>query len=91
MKVTHTFLEGTYNELVYREGYTLNYGAGDIKMDEGYDYTLSVSYPLNRKLNLKVKGENLLDRATKTLIDPQGLIKVPAIEQRVIATVEYTF
>jgi iron complex outermembrane receptor protein len=76
-----------YNELVYRQGYSIN----NIKIDDGYDYTLSVGYPVNRDLNVKLKGENLFDSASETLIDNQGLIKVPAIEQRVTATVEYTF
>ncbi len=80
-----------YNELVYRDSYSLNYGAGNVKMDAGYDYTLSVSYPINRDINLKVKGENLLDRASETLIDTQGFIKVQAIERRGILTMEYTF
>ncbi|MEA2091090.1 MAG: TonB-dependent receptor, partial [Campylobacterota bacterium] len=61
-----------YNELIYRESYTLDYGAGDIKMNAGYDYTLSISYPLNRSINLKAKGENLLDKGSETLIDAQG-------------------
>lgn len=80
-----------YNELVFREGYTFNFGAGDVAVDEGYNYTLAVSYPLNREINIKAKGENLLDKATKTVIDPQGLVQIPAIEKRAILTMEYTF
>ncbi|MEA2111182.1 MAG: hypothetical protein U9P71_03935 [Campylobacterota bacterium] len=80
-----------YNELVYRNGYTLNYGAGDVDIDEGYDYTLSVGYTISRTMKIKAKGENLLDKASKTLIDPQGLVQVPAIERRAILTMEYTF
>lgn len=80
-----------YNELVYRNGYTLNYGAGDVKIDDGYDYTLSVAYQLNRNLGVKVKGENLLDKASKTLIDNQGFIQAPAVERRGVLTMEYTF
>ena len=73
-----------YNELVYHQGYSLR----GVKMDDGYDYTLGVGYPVNRDLNIKLKGENLFDSASETLIDS---IKIPAIEQRVRATVEYTF
>jgi len=76
-----------YNELVYREGYTLK----NVKIDDGYDYTLSVSYSINRDIDIKLKGENLFDSASKTLIDSTDKIKVPAIQQRVMATVEYTF
>ena len=80
-----------YNELVYRADYTLNYGAGDVKIDKGYDYTLALSYPLSKKLNLKLKGENLFNKASKSLIDPQGNIKASAIQRRGILTMEYTF
>ena len=80
-----------YNELIYRAGYTVDYGAGDINIDKGYDYTLAVTYNINKKLKLKLKGENLLDEASKTPIDPEGFIQVPAIERRGILTMEYTF
>ena len=80
-----------YNELVYRAGYSLDYGLGDVKIDAGYDYTLSVGYTINKALKIKVKGENLLDKASETLIDAEGLLKVPAIERRGILTMEYTF
>ncbi len=80
-----------YNELVYRNGYAINYGAGDVNIDDGYDYTLSIGYAINKAMKIKAKGENLLDKASKTLIDSQGLVQVPAIERRAIITMEYTF
>jgi len=80
-----------YNELVYRDGIALDYGMGDFKIDKGYDYTLSISYELSKHIKLKAKGENLLDKAIETPIDPQGLVQVPAIERRGILTMEYTF
>jgi len=80
-----------YNELVYRDDYTLDYGAGNVKMDAGYDYTLAISYNLNKKIKIKAKGENLLDKASETLMDTTGFIKVPAIQRRGILTMEYTF
>jgi len=79
-----------YNELVYRDDVTVDYGMGDVKTDASYDYTLSVSYKINKNLKLKAKGENLLDKAIKTPIDPQGLVQVPAMERRGILTMEYT-
>ena len=42
-------------------------------------------------MQIKAKGENLLDKASETLIDSQGFIKVPAVERRVMLTMEYTF
>jgi len=80
-----------YNELIYRADYTVDYGAGDININKGYDYTLAVTYNINKKLKLKLKGENLLDEASKTPIDPEGFVQVPAIERRGILTMEYTF
>ena len=80
-----------YNELVYRDGYSLNYGAGNVDMDKGYDYTLAITYNVNKKLKVKFKGENLLDKASKTLMDPKGLVRVPIVERRGIFTMEYTF
>jgi len=80
-----------YNELVYREDYSLNYGAGEVKMDAGYDYTLAISYNVSKKLKIKAKGENLLDKASETLIDTTCNVKVPAIQRRAILTMEYTF
>jgi len=81
-----------YNELVYRNSYTLNTPTtANIKMDAGYDYTLSVAYPITRSMTVKLKGENLLDSASETLIDNMGDIKASAIERRGMLTMEYTF
>ncbi len=73
-----------YNELVYRA----NYETMDIKIDKGFDYTLGVIYPVNKHLLVKLKGENLLNEATQI---PIGDLKIPAMETRYRATMEYTF
>ncbi len=81
-----------YNELVYRESYDLDTPTTtNIQMDAGYDYTLSVSYPITRDIIVKLKGENLFDDAAETLIDDKGYVKVPAVERRGMLTMEYTF
>jgi len=80
-----------YNELVYREGYTFDHGMGDIKTDCGYDYTVALSYNVDKRLRVKIKGENLLDKASKSVIDPQGTIQVSALEKRAILSIEYTY
>ncbi len=74
-----------YNELVYRADYTSAFGK---KMSAGYDYTLGVIYPLSKKLDLKLKGENLLDQAHEVHISG---IDVPVMERRGLLTMEYTF
>jgi len=80
-----------YNELVYRNGYTSNYGLGDVSVDDGYDYTLAVGYEYNKNIQIELKGENLLDKAIESIIDREGLIKIPAVERRVFLNMEYTF
>jgi len=80
-----------YNELVYRDDETVDYGLGDVKTDASYDYTLSISYELNKNLKFKAKGENLLDKAIVSQFAPDGSLKIPAVERRGILTMEYTF
>jgi len=75
-----------YNQLSYRSSYTLN----GVNVADGYDYTVAVGYKYNNHLNLKLKGENLLNNYSKTLFSTQG-VEIPGIDKRVIATMEYTF
>jgi len=80
-----------YNELVYRDGYTLNYGSENVTIAKGYDYNIAMSYMLNRQVKLKFKGENILDRSIETILNPQTLIQVQTSERRAVLTMEYTF
>lgn len=80
-----------YNELVYRASYT-----NELKksMQAGYDYTLAIGYKLSRHSTIKIKGENLLNKASKVYIydDPKKEgISVAARDQRVIMSWEYEF
>lgn len=74
-----------YNELVYRSSYI---GVDGVSMDAGYDYTAGAIYHYNKNLNIKLKGENIFDRAIETSI--KGAM-VPALERRGILTLEYIF
>ncbi|MFA7501372.1 MAG: TonB-dependent receptor, partial [Sulfurimonas sp.] len=74
-----------YNELLYKSEYTSLEGV-DIK--EGFDYSLGAIYKLNKKTELKVKAENIFDRASET---PIGTIQASATDRRVLLTMEYTF
>lgn len=74
-----------YNELVYRSEYRSAFGK---KMAAGYDYTLGVIYPINKQLDVKLKGENLLDNAHE--VELNGF-DVPVMERRGLLTMEYTF
>jgi hypothetical protein len=74
-----------YNELIYRSAYT---SIDNVKMSAGYNYSLGAIYKINRRTEVKLKGENLLGRASEV---PLSGIKVPAIDRRVLLTMEYTF
>lgn len=74
-----------YNEIVYRSSYT---GTDGVHIDAGYDYTAGIIYHCSKKLDLKLKGENIFDKAIQSRI--YG-IKTPALERRAILTMEYIF
>ncbi|TKI68975.1 TonB-dependent receptor [Sulfurimonas crateris] len=74
-----------YNELIYRSSYV---GADGVYMDAGYDYTAGAIYHYNKHVNLKLKGENIFDKAIETSIDGA---KIPALQRRGILTLEYIF
>ena len=52
---------------------------------------MSVAYPLTKQINLKLKGENILDKASKSLIDINTEFLAPSVESKMIMTMEYTF
>jgi outer membrane receptor for monomeric catechols len=58
------------------------------KIDDGYDYSAGAIYRYSKNLDLKLKGENLFDKASKSNIN--GVL-TSAIERRAILTLEYTF
>lgn len=74
-----------YNELIYRAPYQ---SFDKVDMAAGYDYSFGIIYPINNRLLLKLKGENLLDKASQVPINGND---VPAIERRGLITMEYTF
>ncbi|MDD5399876.1 MAG: TonB-dependent receptor [Sulfurimonas sp.] len=74
-----------YNELVYRSSYIDVMG---YKIDAGYDYTAGAIYHYDKNLDLKIKGENIFDKASQSNING---IFTSAIERRAIFTLEYTF
>lgn len=80
-----------YNELLYRAEYTSTpdpitpTGAA---VSKGYDYSFGAIYNLNRQTELKLKAENILDKASQTSINGTS---VSATDRRVLLTLEYTF
>jgi len=79
-----------YNELVYRSAYTNELGQN---IDAGYDYTLALGYKYSKRLNIKLKGENLLNKASEIYIydDPNSGFFTPARDKRVLLSMEYSF
>ncbi|MFA5461524.1 MAG: TonB-dependent receptor [Sulfurimonas sp.] len=74
-----------YNELVYRSSYR---GIDNVYVDDGYDYTAGAIYHHNKDINIKLKGENLFDKAIESSI--KG-VSIPSLERRLILTLEYIF
>ena len=74
-----------YNELIYRSGYT---SIDKIDMPSSYNYSLGVTYRLNKKTEIKLKGENLLD---KSLEVPLNGANIASSERKGILSLEYTF
>lgn len=74
-----------YNELVYRSSYV---GIDGVYIDDGYDYTAGAIYHYNKSINIKLKGENILDKAMHSSI--KGTT-IPSLERRAILTMEYIF
>ena len=74
-----------YNELVYRPKYISVEG---INMPAGYDYSCGIIYTPNRHFEIKLKGENLLDKAHEV---PINGVNVPVMERRALLTLEHTF
>jgi len=73
-----------YNELLYRSKYTSLEG---IDMKRGYDYSFGAIYRLNKRTELKLKAQNILNKASEAPINGN----VSAIDRKVIFTAEYTF
>lgn len=84
-----------YNELVYRSSYT-----NEVKQTfgAGYDYSLTLAYPVNKKLNIVFKGQNIFDKASESSIyelnnlgQVTSSFSVPSREQRLFLSLEYIF
>ncbi len=81
-----------YNELLYRQGYSYRpyLGPGpEIRVRNGWDYTVALRWHPNRNLTWSLKGENLLNRAIETPIF--GLGAVPVTDRKITLSMEYFF
>lgn len=74
-----------YNELLYRSSYKDNNG---YKISSGLDYTLGLIYHYTKNLDIKLKGENLFDKASKT---PINGVMISPYDRRALLSLEYNF
>ena len=84
-----------YNELIYKKHYTNEIG---VDIDDGYDYSIAMTYHASKKLLIKLKGENIFDKASQTMLyslNPDKSIDasllIPARTRKAIISMEYTF
>jgi iron complex outermembrane receptor protein len=52
-----------FTSLIHRNGYSYK----DIDVRASYDFSLGTSYNISKNLKVSLKGENLLDKGTKSL------------------------
>jgi iron complex outermembrane receptor protein len=80
----------TFGELVFREGFTFI----GREIEEGYDLTVGTAYRVSENMSVKMKGENLLGRASETpyLVPQDGsVVSYPVRERTVYLTLEWVF
>lgn len=76
-----------YNELIYRKEYETRFFKEFVP--NGWDWTASLSYHFNENLTTSIRGQNILDKASKAPIG--NGIQVEAIDQRVTLHVEWFY
>lgn len=67
-----------YNEFVFREGYLD--GRSATNLEDGYDWTVAITYNMSKEFTLAFKGENLLDKSIASPV--KGLYPIQSFEQR---------
>lgn len=74
-----------YNELIYRDGYE--------GLSAGYDFNSAITYNHTRDLKVSLKGENIFDKAIKTIYydSPNDLGPISVSTQKFWFTMEYRF
>lgn len=74
-----------YNELIYRDGYE--------GLKVGYDFNSAITYNHTRDLKVSLKGENIFDKAIKTIYNdsPNDLGPISVSTQKFWFTLEYRF
>ncbi len=79
-------------ELVFRKGYNFPIsGTQKIKIKDGYDLTMGISYMFQNGVEISLKGENLLNKALKTPYLGLNPVVIPSVDQQVIFSVKAIF
>ncbi|NPA52852.1 MAG: TonB-dependent receptor [Aquificae bacterium] len=78
----------TYIGIIYRDGYLFD----NIEIDDGIDLTVAVKYRLNDKINIGIKGENLLNKALKVpYVGISQIDTYPSIDRKIYITLVSSF
>lgn len=72
-----------FTSLIYRNAYDYN----NLEVDDSYDFNIGLTYNYNKNLKISLKGENLLDKGTKSLYNEGLSVGTFALEdaERVIS------
>lgn len=76
-----------YNELIFREAYFSV--ANNMNIDNGFDWTSSITYRIDKQFSVALKGENLLDKAIASPV--KSLYPVETIDKRVTLYVSWFY
>lgn len=84
-----------FNELIYRSGYSYNFSPTlKVDVDDGYDYTMGITYHPMKDLTLSIKGENLFNKAIDTAypIPAKSIVEYSSPFDRVVRVgIKYVF
>ncbi|GEM_PF-603000 len=79
-----------FSELVYRNSFTY----GGKRIGDGYDLSAGISYSITRDLQVRLRGENLLNTSTQIpyrIFQPAGVVSFPVRSRTVYASVDWVF
>jgi len=80
----------TFTELVYRKGFEYR----GRKIEEGYDLSAGISYSVTEDLSVRIKGENLLNRAIRIpylALQTGSVDAYPVRERTLYLSVDWVF
>jgi len=81
-----------FGELIYREGFTVSDGS---KVSQSYNLNAGIIYHHSPNLNIKLKGENLLNSSPKSVFSPLPSMLPSSVfnayDRKILVTIEKVF